>query len=484
MFGNVAASRGMPVNDNIATANKMAERAQGMLDAASLLQGGAGKRGKVWGVMLGVLAAGSAVVGALWCWTTSYCWDTKSNGRVGPVDNAAASEPDNSYKPMNGLNPGWRTTQNGTTCYCTVPKGCAEGCVGPLSQPVYQSSNCQIPANQGTPSCAGYATCPSRPDTEAAYCNAASGAYVNTMALTVVPAADLPLQCQSGVSYSNASDGHRCGLAPAPAAPYQPDGQGVWDDLTPGQGMDAATTTIPDWVRSSPLSVKQVKDLTNETWKQAAQAPGYDGAPYRPITDAEAAAAANAMKQQGFDWPRVSDMLSSPSPAAALNPANNAGAQSASAEGIQQGVDTANQANYPSPVPTTGVAPISQGNYSPAPSAGTAPGGATNVTVNVKAELDLGPNPGNGPPDFNDPPGWQKWWERFKGSVPFLDTQRIEQTQVGNGQIQCPTDQATFWDRTFVLDQHCTLLDPLRDYIRSAFKLLWMLTTFLVLWNA
>jgi hypothetical protein len=475
VLGNGLAGRGVPVNDNLNTAKAVGSAAQTALDAASQLTGG-GLRGKSWAMMLGLAAAGTAIAGTVWCFTTSYCWDQSADGKVHPQQNAFKNQPTGVYPAMDGKRSGWLHVEQGVKCYSTTLRGIAECSVSPLNS--YRAQQASCAGTSVNSQCVAYVACSTGNDT-ADYCTPA-GVKVNTFSTTAVAAADMPAQCQNGVANVATTGKISCGIPPQAPMPNTTDAAGYWDNLTPGQALDAADTTVPASVQAAPLSSGQIRDLANELWKQAAAQPGYSGVPYQPLTQAEADAAYNQALQQGLQRPTVGDLLSAPTPGQASN-AVGSNASPGAATGVLQGADIANNANYSQPgvsVPTSGAPALGSTNYAP-PASATATGPVTvNVTVNPK--VDLGPDPGIGTPSLQDPPGWQQWYSRIKTAMPFIDSAPVKQFQA-QGSYACPIGRGKFFDKDIVMDQHCTFLENYRTQIQTIMKLAWGFSVLVVI---
>lgn len=473
VLSNGLAARGVPVNDNVASAIELGKTVQTALDGVGMLFGA---RGKTWAGLLAKVGVGSAIAGLTWCFTASYCWKTSSDGHVHPQQNALQNTPTGTYPPMSKSSGGWKTTQYGTTCYGTTLRAMTECAVAPLNSNRAQQASCNGATANTT--CTTYAACSSGNDS-ADYCTTA-GVKVNTFAATAVAAGDMPAECQNGVA-SVTGGQTSCGVPPQTPMPASQAANGYWDDLTPGQALDAANTTIPQNVQASPLSAQQVGDMTNELWRQAAAAPGYTGVPYKPFTQAEIEAAYAQGLQQGLTRPTVGDLLSAPTPGQAQN-AVGSQTNPGPATGLLQGADIANAANYGRPgitLPSTGAVPLGSTNYAPAVSAASGPV-TVNVTVNPK--LDLGPDPGVGSPSLENPPGWQQWYSRLKTAMPFIDSAPVKQFQA-QGSYACPVGRGKFFDKDIVMDQHCTFLETYRTQIQTVMKLAWGLSVLLVIFG-
>jgi hypothetical protein len=477
IMGNGLAGRGVPVNDNVNSALELGKAAQTALDLSGIAFG---NRGKTWAGLLGLAAAGTAIAGAAWCWTTSYCWKQTPDGKIHPVQNANQNSPTGAYPPMDGKTGGYKHVEQGVTCFSTTLRGVAECSVVPLNSYRAKQSTCAGTVANNT--CAPYTACSVGNDS-ADYC--ANGVRQNTFSTTAVAAADMPAQCQNGVASVAVGGAVSCGIPPATPMPGSPGADKAWDDLSVGQALDSPDTTIPENVQASPLSAKQLGDMTNYLWAQAAAQPGYTGVPYKPFTQAEIEAAYAQGLQQGLKRPTVEELFSAPTPGQAQN-AVGSQTSPGPATGVLQGADLANSYNYASPgtaIPTTGAPALGSSNY--APTTSTAAGPVTvNVTVNpvVSPKLDLGPDPNIGKPTLEEPPGWQRWYERIKTALPFVDPAPIKSFQA-SGSYACPTDKATVFGKEYVLDQHCALLDGYKGRIQNVFKLVWSLAVLMIIFG-
>lgn len=207
---------------------------------------------------------------------------------------------------------------------------------------------------------------------------------------------------------------------------------------------------------SQPLDPSTLAQLTNQTWQQAAQLPGYQGLPYsvtQPIgsQDVQPWALANPTAV-----PNISDLF---------RPATD-----------------------PS-VSTVTISPTVQPGDASAPSAGsgvsTSPGNNVNVVntpnVNVvnKVSVDLGADPGIGSPSLEATPTISMILSPLLNLLPDL-----KHWAVPSHSAVCPEPSFTVLGHSFTLSAQCDLAESNRSAIYSAFAAMFTLAALIIVLRA
>ena len=193
---------------------------------------------------------------------------------------------------------------------------------------------------------------------------------------------------------------------------------------------------LSDSEKAKPMTDEQIATVADSNHKDAASQPGYNGVPYRqsePVKKEDVKKFHDEHPE--VQRPRVGDMLA-PMP----------NTQSTAATGAN--------AN-PLVIPNT-VSPLNPtvSPSTPTLSSPTTPGG---TTVNI----DLGPNPNLQEPALETPP-------MIDVLKPLTDLiQPFKNVNFAGLTGQCPTFGFNIWNRPFVIDFHCSLIDSQMGNMRS-----------------
>lgn len=246
-------------------------------------------------------------------------------------------------------------------------------------------------------------------------------------------ASGAPQSCVSG-SYSY--NGGTCATIPMPQSNTSSGGSDVTNG-TPAQ----AVSNIPESEMAKPVNPQLVADAVNKAWQQAALQPGYMGLPYdaaNPVTatDVQAWQSANPSA-----YPSVSDFV-----APAVSPSTST-----------------------VPFAPPGVQTTTQGTQYP----------GINSAPEGSAKVDLGYDPAIPLPSLeNTPTGSEIFKPISDGVAPWTNFTLPGHTSA------CPTASFTWWQRTHVMDAHCTLIANNQATITTAMYALWVLVALFIILGA
>jgi hypothetical protein len=202
-----------------------------------------------------------------------------------------------------------------------------------------------------------------------------------------------------------------------------------------------AVGNIPDSEMSKPVNPQLVADAVNKAWQQAALQPGYMGLPYEasnPVTAADVQAWQSANLST---YPTVADFVS---------PAINASSSTV-------------------PFAPPGAQTTSQGSQYP----------GINSAPEGSAKVDIGYDPAIPLPSLeNTPTGAEIFKPISDGVAPWTNFSLPGHTS------SCPTASFTWWQRTHVMDAHCTLIATNQATIATAMYALWVLVALFIILGA
>jgi hypothetical protein len=248
----------------------------------------------------------------------------------------------------------------------------------------------------------------------------ASGKYVGTFAFT-----------GNAVTYSPRSD---VGAV------------GAYYGKTLGDALDQLAAAA----HNSVISPDSMADFISQAMSQAAAASGYQGLPYSvtsPVTPADVAAwqadgTGRALPMSAFE--------------AAVEPA---GATSVT---IAPNVTAAN----PYAVDTSVLTPPSNVNVVNTP----------NVNVVNKVTVDLGADPGISEPQLEPTPTASLIFKPVMDSV-----QSLAVYTVPSHPSECPKPRFEIFDKSIVMDGHCTLLDSVKPTLFAVMAVVWVVVGILII---
>lgn len=206
--------------------------------------------------------------------------------------------------------------------------------------------------------------------------------------------------------------------------------------------LDSALPNISPAVKAKPLSDATIAKIVDTVWKNAAAQPGYTGLPYsvtQPVTASDVA-----------PW-RIENPTASPTVGDLLTPANNPNSTT---------------------VPVSPTITVTTTNPTPTPT----PSGLTNVNVvntpnvNVvnKIQVDLGPDPGLTSPNLETTPTAQSILNPLLNLFPSLKNFIVP---IHNS--TCPKPTISIFNKSILLDGHCTLLETVRPTIYAVMAFVW-----------
>ena len=192
---------------------------------------------------------------------------------------------------------------------------------------------------------------------------------------------------------------------------------------------------------AKPLNPSIIASIADKAWQDAASKPGYSGLPYLandPITAAEVDAWRQANPQ---NWPSVQDFVA-PQPAA----------------------------NSPWKLPSNATATSQDPTQATTPS--TNPGQANPVQ-------NLGPDPGIGAPNLESTPTALQILQPLLDLLP--DFRRFV---VPSHQAVCPKPSFSVFEKTIVMDSHCTIAEDQRAALYAVMAAVWVLAGAIIVLRA
>lgn len=210
--------------------------------------------------------------------------------------------------------------------------------------------------------------------------------------------------------------------------------------------LNDAVTAIPAAVNSSKVSSDTLARIVDKAWQAAAMQPGYQGLPYsfsQPVTavDVDPWAMANPASV-----PTVADMLV---------PASNPGTNTVPIS--------------PTVTPGTSTPPVTYLTVPPATSSNVNVVNTPNVNVTNQVQVDLGPNPNIGTPSLESTPTAQAVLQPILNLFPSLRT-----FVVPSHSSECPKPSFSMFNKTIVMDSHCSLLDGAKPILSAVMVFVWV----------
>jgi hypothetical protein len=243
-----------------------------------------------------------------------------------------------------------------------------------------------------------------------------------------------PASCAAGSNYN----GTACAAVQGATVPPT--------NLT-SASLQSAVNNIPAADLAKPADSSFMAALINQLWKNAAQQPGYSGAPYVATDPVTAADVAAWQASNPSAYPTVGDLVS-PQPA----PSGATAAQP-----------------FSLPLSTT---PVAQEDPATQTQTGTNPA-ASNPLQN------LGTDPGIGAPTLETTPTAQAILAPILNLMPSL-----KNFVVPNHTAQCPKPTIAIFGKSIVMDAHCNLLDGVRNTLFAVMAFVWLIAAMFIVLRA
>jgi len=214
-------------------------------------------------------------------------------------------------------------------------------------------------------------------------------------------------------------------------------------------GVGLAVAGAPVWLTiAGGLSDATLAQIANNAWQTAAAQPGYTGLPYvmtSPVTASDVAAWRPTASPT--DVPTIDDLT---------RPASNVGTSTVTISTTVQPSSTTNPTPTPTPTPTT--------------SSNVSVVNTPNVNVVNKVSVDLGTDPSVSSPILEATPTAQMILNPLLNLFPSLRS-----FVVPSHSAECPKPSIALFDRSLVMDGHCTLLESIRPTLYAVMAFIWVL---------
>jgi hypothetical protein len=236
----------------------------------------------------------------------------------------------------------------------------------------------------------------------------------------------------------------------------------VYGNIGPANygSLDQAASALPDQVKNATISLDTVARLVDQAWQRAAAQPDYQGLPYsvaQPVTEGEVIPWANANPGA---VPRVGDLLT---------PASNPGTQTVP---ISSTVT-------PGTATDPGTNPGTNPGTSPTPSGDVNVVNTPNVNVTNKVTVDFGADPGINSPELEPTPTADSIFRPIIASV-----QSLAIYGVPNHPSECPKPRFEIFDKSILMDGHCTLLDSVKPTLFTVMAAVWVVIGVIIVLGA
>lgn len=222
--------------------------------------------------------------------------------------------------------------------------------------------------------------------------------------------------------------------------------------------LDQARSDMTDQIKAARLSNDTLARLVDQAWQRAAMDPNYQGVPYtyaQPVTEADVAPWANTNPNA---VPTVGDLLT---------PASNPGTQTVPISPTAQPSTSTNSS------PTTGTDPSTGANSN------VNVMNTPNVNVANKISVDFGPDPNVQSPTLENTP------TAFQIFKPVMDSvQSLAIYGVPNHASECPKPSFYIFNKSILMDGHCTLLDGIKPTLFSIMAAVWVVIGIIVVLSA
>lgn len=217
--------------------------------------------------------------------------------------------------------------------------------------------------------------------------------------------------------------------------------------------LQTAYNTMSPTVASQKLSNDTLAKIVDKAWQNAASQPGYEGLPYSVTQPVTASDVAPWAMQNPMTVPNVADLLS---------PANNPGSNAVPiSPSVQPSPATNSTPTDPTPTPTN----------NPNVNVVNTP----NVNVINQVRVDLGPDPAIGSPTIENIPTAQMILQPLFDLFPSLRNYTVP----GHG-AECPKPSFNIFDKTIVMDSHCTLTESVRPTLYAVMAAVWVMIGLLI----
>lgn len=529
MLANTMAGRGMDAATNQATTNAVSAGAMSTATKAQgdfiLKYGGNPPKTKEpsYAAVMFALQLGSQFIPDLICLTQSACIKkTYLPGKFAPAPTT--------YTPKTPPVPIKQGTDNANlytwtgnysgTCVGSQEMVAACAASDTMSVRNKQSSLCNPTIAQGNASyCTEvYVACYANAADGWSVCGAQGGKLLVPAMKPVPPGFSSPIGCDSGVYNVPAGGSAQCGTPAVEGnAPFAPGVTGFdGDDLSVvggglGDVMDNPEAYFGAGALSKPVPAKDVAAVANKLWSDAASQPGYAGAPYRPISAAEAEAAYQAGLQQGIRPATGADMFAPPAESAvphttgapclygsgevcgsgSTGPTSSAGTgtgtkpssgggsggggggSTGGSVGSGTGNYVPNQTAGQSEAVKTGAAVANYYNYAPTTNIyQTTNTGPTTTGAPNSSAVNLGADPGIGAPSLGEAPSANEMMDPLKGILStYISPFGLS---IGAGPGVCPKPKFHVLDTDYQLTQHCDLIEQFRAVIEAMSMICWV----------
>lgn len=236
--------------------------------------------------------------------------------------------------------------------------------------------------------------------------------FVDVTGTNALPSSEV---CPGGY-FSTSTNTCVGGGGASPGGPVtKPMKQATDEDLTPLE-------------KAQPVSPELMTAIVNQSWQTAAAQPGYQGMPYDPADPITPRELETQRTESPTTWPPLGDVLSPAEiPATTTKPATV-------------------------PVPTA------RGTVTPSASA---PAGAP--------KIDLGTDPGIGPPSLGAPPSGPEILSPLTNLMP-----EFKHFSVPGHASTCPTPSMDLYGKHLVLDGHCNLIENNKATLQTIMLLVWV----------
>ncbi|MGS1062659.1 hypothetical protein [Burkholderia glumae] len=205
----------------------------------------------------------------------------------------------------------------------------------------------------------------------------------------------------------------------------------------------------------TPLDPMTLAQLTNQTWQQAANQPGYQGLPYsvtQPISYSDVQPWAQANPSSVPDVGDLFTPASDPGSSVSIDPAVQPGQSSSTSPASNPSTTTGNEVNVVN---------------------------TPNVNVTNKVSVDLGPDPGVGSPALEATPTISMILSPVLNLLPDL-----KHWSVPSHSSVCPEPSFTAFGHSFTLTAQCDLAESNRTSIYTAFAAMFTLAAMFIVLRA
>lgn len=208
---------------------------------------------------------------------------------------------------------------------------------------------------------------------------------------------------------------------------------------------------------AKPADPETIAKLADGLWQKAAAQPGYNGLPYS-VTDPVTAADAKAVQAANpASWPKNSDLVSPVAPAAGkpvvVNPAFDPAANP-------------NTGDNTNTSPSSGLQNVNVMN-------------TPNVNIANKVQIEWGTDPAVASPSLEAIPTGQAILSPVLKLMPTL-----RNFVVPSHTSECPKPTFNIFNKSIVMDSHCTLLDGVRSTLYAVMAFVWLMLAALIVLRA